>query len=103
MTIHEFNQKVKEYDKMRTEISESDYALIEHVYCFHPSISDAEGKRQVALLYCEFGMRIFQDMKATADKAEAAEKRIQFARTALAAALDEYEAIKEGRDKGVEA
>lgn len=66
------------------------------MYTFHPSISETDGKSQVALLWCEFGMRIFYDMEATADKAAIAEKKIRIARENLAACLDEYEAIRRG-------
>lgn len=67
------------------------------MYAFHPSISETDGKSQVALLWCEFGIRIFMDMEETADKAALAEKKkIQIARANLAACLDEYEAIRRG-------
>ncbi|MFQ7011397.1 MAG: hypothetical protein ACLRTA_02385 [Clostridia bacterium] len=61
-----------------------------------PSISGTDGKSQVALLWCEFGIRIFMDMEETVDKAALAEKKIQIARANLAACLDEYEAIRRG-------
>lgn len=99
MTKQEFTQKVKEYDAVRLQsISDKDYALIEKVYCFHPAISETDGKRQVALLYCEFGMRVFKDMEATADRAKEAEEKIRIARMNLAACLDEYEAIRRGEE-----
>ena len=97
MTFQEFTQKVKEYDAAWTpQLTEKEYALIEKAYAFHPSISETDGKSQVALLWCEFGIRIFMDMEETADKAALAEKKIQIARANLAACLDEYEAIRRG-------
>ena len=41
MTFQEFTQKVKEYGAARTpQLTEKEYALIEKVYAFHPSISE---------------------------------------------------------------
>lgn len=42
-----------------TEITESDYRVIEKVYVYYPKI---ESKKQVAELYKTFGMTIFNDM-----------------------------------------
>jgi hypothetical protein len=51
------------------EVSEDDYRNIEYVYAFHPSISEVEGKKQIAAIYqLPGGMRIIRDMLLTADQ-----------------------------------
>lgn len=96
MTKQEFESALHAYRNMKEAISPQDYALIEKVYAFHPSISETDGKAQVAMLYAEFGIRIFKDMEATADKAVILEKSIHAKRAELARALDEFEALRRG-------
>ena len=40
--------------------------LIDYVYTYHPSISNVDGKSQIAYLYVVFGMRLILDMRNTA-------------------------------------
>lgn len=40
--------------------------LIDYVYMYHPSISNIDGKNQIAYLYVHFGMRLIRDMRNTA-------------------------------------
>lgn len=47
-----------------------EYERIEYVYMWHPCISDTDGKKQVVYLYKNFGMRIFDDMTRTAERAQ---------------------------------
>lgn len=61
MTKQEFLQKAN-----LTKICQEDYDLVEFVYTWHPSISETEGKSQVAMLYINFGVKIFQDMERRA-------------------------------------
>ena len=96
MTKQEFESALHAYRDMKQAISPQDYALIEKVYAFHPSISETDGKAQVAMLYAEFGIRVFKDMEATADKAAILEKNIRTKRNELAKALDEFEALRRG-------
>lgn len=96
MTKQEFESALHAYREMKTTISPSDYALIEKVYAFHPAISEVNGKAQVAMLYAEFGIRVFKDMEATADKAVILEKNIHTKRNELAKVLDEYEQLRRG-------
>lgn len=50
MTKQEFQKRIG------AEISQKDYSIVEHVYTWHPSISEVEGKEQIAELYKSFGM-----------------------------------------------
>ena len=51
-------------------MTESEYKDIEFVYTFHPSISNTEGKTQIAKLYELGGNRLIKDMIPTARKAQ---------------------------------
>lgn len=42
MTKQEFQKRIG------AEISQKDYSIVEHVYTWHPSISEVEGKEQIA-------------------------------------------------------
>ena len=64
MTKQEFQKRIG------TEISQKDYSIVEHVYTWHPSISEVEGKEQIAELYKSFGMPIIKNMMEAANYAE---------------------------------
>lgn len=92
----EFEAKLSELEPIQRTVSDDDYRLIEYVYTFHPSISETDGKRQVALLYHEFGIRIFKDMKPTADRNRELEVEIGRARHNLQSLLDEADELRKG-------
>lgn len=75
-------------------VSKEDWEVIETVYNFHPSISNTEGKDQVALLYKVFGMRILRDMLDTAIEARTLEQAIILAKKNLEEAEDKYQLLK---------
>jgi predicted aldo/keto reductase-like oxidoreductase len=60
----------------KREFTDKEYEAIETVYTYHPSISETEGKKQIASLYDTFGIRIIADMMPTATKAKEYEERI---------------------------
>ena len=92
----EFEAHLNELEPLQRTVSDDDYKLIEYVYTFHPSISETEGKRQVALLYHEFGIRIFKDMEATATRNRSLEVEIGRARHKLQALLEEADDLRKG-------
>ncbi|HCT63891.1 MAG TPA: hypothetical protein DIC60_01200 [Lachnospiraceae bacterium] len=47
-----------EFEALAGPVSDANYKVIDRVYTFHPSISEVEGKRQIAGLYKSFGMRV---------------------------------------------
>ena len=96
MMKYEFESCVKELNKVGCKVSDNDYALIEKVYTFHPSVSETHGKAQVAWLYNEFGMRIFRDMEATADANMKLEEAIRDARRTLQRLLDTADELRKG-------
>lgn len=99
MMKQEFEHQVMEIRGMQRgplHLSDEDYELIEYVYTFHPCISETEGKRQVAMLWNEFGKQIFKDMRATAQRNQELEDAIQRTRHQLQNLLDEADALRKG-------
>lgn len=88
MTKQEFKALTKR------EFTDSEYKAIETVYTFHPSISETEGKRQIASLYDAYGIRIIADMLPTATKAREYEERITQKRHELESLQEEFENLK---------
>lgn len=57
-----------EFEKLTgKEVSPDEYGIIEMVYAFHPSISNVEGKQQIADLYKIGGMPLMKNMLETAE------------------------------------
>lgn len=88
MTQHEFEERIHK------EINDSDYEIIETVYAFHPSISETNGKEEVATLFNMFGMRVFRDMLPTAQRAKSLESEIRITKSYLADLENRYEELK---------
>lgn len=78
-------------------ISDEDYALIEKVYTFHPSISEVDGKRQIAYLYVTFGFAIIKDMEARADMMAERERQYLTLKSSLDELKKEMDDIRSGR------
>lgn len=99
MTKEEFMNKVAEAtpkEKKIPVVSNTDYALIERVYTFHPAISETEGKRQIAELYVNFGMVLIMDMLPRAEVMAKKEEELREARAALSRIQEEIEEIRRG-------
>lgn len=99
MTKEEFMNKVAEAtpkEKKIAVVSDTDYALIERVYTFHPAISETEGKRQIAELYVNFGMVLIMDMLPRAEVMAKKESELREARAALSRIQEEIEEIRRG-------
>lgn len=79
----------------KTPISEADFYRLEMVYTFHPSISETEGKQQIAYLYDTFGMRLIADMVPTAVKAMELEKAIAKRRSEIERLSSEIDSLQE--------
>lgn len=99
MTKQEFMNKVAEVtpkEKKIAVVSDTDYALVERVYTFHPAISETEGKRQIAELYVNFGMVLIMDMLPRAEVMAKKESELREARAALSRIQEEIEEIRRG-------
>lgn len=72
MMREEFNELVSKemFDGKPFDVGDEEYKIIETVYGFHPSISDVDGKEQIARLYVNFGFIIIADMYPRAKAAE---------------------------------
>lgn len=82
MTKAEFTELISNTD---TVPNDKEYRIIEFVYTWHPSISEntQEGKKQIASLYSEFGMRIIADMFPTAREAKIIQDKISEAKVSI--------------------
>nr|DAU50069.1 MAG TPA: hypothetical protein [Caudoviricetes sp.] len=100
MTREEFESNLSQLHKggaiRHEKPTEEEYKLIEYVYAFHPSISETEGKQQVAYLYENFGMSIFRDMEARANYMRVKEDEFQKAIAEVERIRRQMEKVKAG-------
>lgn len=95
MMKHEFIARVNDCrikrnlstNDLMQDFPEEDYAIVEFVYNWHPSIPDVGGKDTIAALYELGGMRLIRDMVKTAEHAEQRDAEIQEIRKAVELAL----------------
>lgn len=92
MTKQEFETRIN------GTVTATEYSIVEYVYTFHPSISNTEGKEQIASIYKIGGMRLIKDMIATAQRAEHLENEIRTATTNLNSLKNAYKSLKEGME-----
>ena len=57
----------EEFEARVGEVTASDYAIIEKVYTWHPSISETDGKKEIAEIYEKYGMCVIRGMEEVAD------------------------------------
>lgn len=74
-------------------VSEEEYSTIEYVYTWYPTISETEGKAQIAQLYTDFGMPLIEDMVERAGKVEKAERDLQLFSKELGVAQNRVNAV----------
>ena len=97
MMKSEFVSKVNELGGQITfeSLSSDDYEIIEHVYMFHPSIPEVNGKEAIARIWMlPGGMRIIRDMLETANAAEKIENEMLSARREMAAIQKKLDCLK---------
>ena len=92
----EFEELLYDYTEQPAKVSNEDYVLIKYVYTWHPCISDTKGKNQVVRLYADFGIRIFEDMKSTAERAYQVMEAIDRLNNEIDKLEKEYDAIRRG-------
>lgn len=97
MMYDEFQEQVKEYANgaETRECSLDDYKKIEYVYTWHPAIAAVGGKRQIAIIWQEFGMGLIKDMYPVAKDMEAMERHRAAIRADLKDLDDEIKNIKD--------
>lgn len=80
----------------QTQLSNSDYDIIEFVYSFHPVISETEGKKQIADLFSLGGMALICDMYPRA----LVQKKLEDTMLSLKNSENELAQLMNGNKKG---
>lgn len=75
-------------------VSDEEYSTIEYVYTWYPTISETEGKAQIAKLYTDFGMPLIEDMMERAGKMENLDKDLHKARSQVTFVKDRIKALR---------
>jgi hypothetical protein len=84
-----------EFEKLiGNPVSDEDYSTIEYVYTWYPTISETEGKAQIAKLYMDFGMPLIEDMVERAGKMEKLEGDLQTAQRQVTIVQDRIKALR---------
>ena len=99
MTRDEFKNQVVQAlpkGKIAPELTDKEYKMIEQVYTFHPSISETEGKTQIAMLYVNFGMSIIRDMTPRARLMEEKEQELREIHIKMEKVMSEIKEIRAG-------
>ncbi|MTK05671.1 MAG: hypothetical protein F8N38_01095 [Hungatella sp.] len=85
----------QEFEKLiHAEVSESDYNVIDYVYTWYPTVSETEGKNQIAELYVSFGMAIITDMVPRARKMEDLENELRAIQQKLITIQDQIKKLR---------
>lgn len=88
----------EEFEKLAgVQVTPEDYKDIEFVYTWHPSISETDGKRQIATLWNIGGLRLILDMKESAMHAKAIDDQIREVKEELVSLERELTLLKEGQ------
>lgn len=88
MMKHEFEKLIGK------TVSDEDYSTIEYVYTWYPTISETEGKAQIAKLYMDFGMPLIEDMVERAGKTEKVEGDLIAAQRQVTIVQDRIKALR---------
>lgn len=99
MTKQEFLDNVNSMlpdDKHLKSIPDNFYKIIEKVYTHHPSISETEGKKQIAELYVRFGFSIIMDMESRASRMAEMESRLLSLNNSVNQLRAEMDLIRDG-------
>lgn len=75
-------------------VSDEEYSTIEYVYTWYPTISETEGKAQIAKLYMDFGMPLIEDMVERAGKMENLDKDLRTARNQVTFVRNRIKVLK---------
>lgn len=92
--MFEINTKISKEEDVN--ISDEEYAIIETVYAWHPSISNEFGKDEIANLYCFYGWALIMDMLPRAKKMMELENQLSVIRGEEHAVTHEMELLRNG-------
>lgn len=82
-----------EFEEMLGEkVSASDYAIIDFVYTWHPTISNTRGKQQIVSLYKSGGIDLMKNLLSVAAMQAVAEENMTFetAKVQVKKLLEQY-------------
>lgn len=98
MLRHEFDKHCKDIDKdyLPESVTSEMYRIIETVYNAYPTISNEDGKHEIAYLYITFGFIIIQDMYDRAKESERLNDKIIRASNYLVKLRDEQNQLLSG-------
>lgn len=96
MTKQEFKENVEHFTGLTASVSDCDYGVIEFVYNFYPTISETQGKMEIARIYAYGGMTVIYDMVARAKKAQELECQIASLRSQIEALVLKADELKRG-------
>lgn len=83
----------REFEEMLGEkVSVSDYAIIDFVYTWHPTISNTKGKQQIVSLYKSGGIDLMKNLLSVAAMQAVAEENMTFetAKVQVKKLLEQY-------------
>ena len=88
----------KEFETIAgVHVTPEEYKKIEFVYNWHPSISETEGKMQIATIWNIGGLRLIRDMEESAMHAKAIDDQIRDVKEELVSLERELTLLKEGQ------
>lgn len=94
----------EEFEKLvDKKVTAEDYKVVELVYTWHPSISETKGKKQIAMLYTEFGMTVIRGMVPAAMKMFELDQQRLALKAKMALIEEREQMIREGDTKLEEA
>lgn len=87
----------EEFEKLvGHSVTEKDYELIQFVYTWHPSISETEGKKQIAELYKTGGILVIDAMKEAAQHSMRLDNELRELERKTNAVKERIANVKEG-------
>lgn len=85
-------------NKESIQVTDQMYRDIEYVYMFHPSISETEGKRQIAELFATYGMALIRDMIPRAKQMEKKETDLRELRVKMQQLERQIQELRTGEE-----
>lgn len=80
------------------QITDQMYKDIEYAYMFHPSISETDGKRQIAELFANYGMALIRDMIPRAKRMEKKEADLRSLRLKMQELERQIQELRTGEE-----
>lgn len=95
MMREEFSRYVEEMGGKDT-LTADQYKTVEFVYTYHPSISETNGKREIASIYVQYGYRVILDMVETAQRVKEIDDEFLSLRKIMTSLREKKDSIANG-------